>query len=218
MSKLFTVAAVVALGVCLMAGAASAGPVIELTPSIFFGGSVDLIGASQDDHNTNPINAIDGTTATVFYSHDSGDFLQFVTIDLGAEYLLDHYEVYFYTPNIAGYADVSVGDSTIDVARAVDGLLQPRVLGAPGAVTDRAYAGAPGGQFNIFAADNTAVIARYVDVHGYANPGGGRTGGYYDIKIFGSVPEAEIPEPATMLLVGTGALGLFGYARRRMMK
>jgi len=27
-----------------------------------------------------------------------------------------------------------------------------------------------------------------------------------------------IPEPATLLLVGTGALGLFGYIRRRMLK
>ncbi len=36
--------------------------------------------------------------------------------------------------------------------------------------------------------------------------------------VFAAQVPPEVPEPATMLLVGTGALGVFGYARRRMMK
>ncbi len=215
MAKLF-VAAVVALGVCLVGGYALAGPVIELTPDTFHGGLVEAIGGSYDDHGTNPTAAVDGNTGTPFYSKDSSDQDMFITIDLGAEYLIDHYEVMFYTPNTPGYCDVTVGDSTQMVPRAYDNVLQPRVVGTAGAVTDRAYDGVGGG-WNTFVADNTAVVARYVDLHGFP-AGEGKTGGWMEIRIFGSEPEAAVPEPATLLLVGTGALGVFGVIRRQRMK
>ena len=59
--------------------------------------------------------------------------------------------------------------------------------------------------------DHTVVSREYVNWDGAVFPA--------ELRITSSAGgEPPIPEPATLLLVGTGALGLLGYIRRRMLK
>jgi hypothetical protein len=51
------------------------------------------------------------------------------------------------------------------------------------------------------------------------NSGGAANGGMFDLKVEGfTTPTNAVPEPATMLLLGSGLIGLAGYGRKKFLK
>jgi hypothetical protein len=114
-------------------------------------------------------------------------------------------------------------------------------LGANLIINDSAYAPIQqaGDKFWIMDSDNASVGAAVSNrlSFGGANLDNGAVfsspfGVYYEIRynvagdplgtghdvLLTTTSTAPIPEPATLLLVGTAALGFFGYLRRRRMK
>lgn len=162
--------------IMILAGSAWATGVIQLTPA----GPTCTIVTNSPLHNPgSPASyAVDGITGTCFLSQDSAWQNWFIVLDLGSDYILDHYRVWYYTPNI-GIGMVSrfrVGDVINGSGRVT----------APYQTED--FTATVEG-WNSYTATVTAVKARYIDVSvPNGSTGTGRTGGVYELQIFGSSP------------------------------
>ncbi len=72
------------------------------------------------------------------------------------------------------------------------------------------------GEFAVISLDNTTGLNAIGGIQ-FGGIQSGYLGGGHTLALDPTPFVSEIPEPATLLLVGTGALGVFGYIRRRRM-